>query len=211
MRPTPGGSGVIRSKEDYLRFLDADRRALGIVRSRPRLFGDDIWKFERLLRAVEFSETCRQAWYHRPGRTLLFLRFHLASVRLGFTIPPHVFGPGLAIDDRGTIVVNSSARIGPRCRIGTCVNIGTTAGKDTEAPTIGADVRIGPGVMIFGPITIADAITIEPNAVVNRSFLQPGIRIAGAPAREVTSGEAGGLAGTLSASSHPGSPGTGHI
>lgn len=176
---------MIRSQEEYLWYLEADRRALGVDHGRPRLVGDEIWKFQRLLRAVEFSETCRQAWYHRPGRSLLYLRFHRASVRLGFTIPPHVFGPGLAIVDRGTIVVNSSARIGPGCRIGTCVNIGTTAGKDSEAPTIGAGVRIGPGAMVFGPITIADSITIEPNAVVNRSFLQPGIIIAGAPAREV--------------------------
>ena len=201
----------MRSREDFLRYLEADRQALGIERVRPRLFGDEIWKFQRLLRAVEFSETCRRAWYHRPGRTLLFLRFHIASIRLGFTIPPHVFGPGLAIADRGTIVVNSSARIGSGCRIGTCVNIGTTAGKDTDAPTIGADVRIGPGAMIFGPISIADSITIEPNAVVNRSFSKPGIRIAGAPAREVPTGNKGDLAvtGSDSALTLAISPGTG--
>ncbi len=175
----------ILSREEYHRYLEADRRALGITRSRPRLSGDEVWKFQRLLRAVEYNENCHRSWYHRPGRSLLFVRFHLTSIRLGFTIPPHVFGPGLAIADRGTIVVNSSARVGANCRIDVCVNIGTTAGTDTEAPTIGDDVRISPGAMIFGPITIARNITIGPNAVVNRSFAKPGITIAGAPAREV--------------------------
>lgn len=178
----------MRSREDFLRYLEADRQALGIERVRPRLFGDEIWKFQRLLRAVEFSETCRRAWYHRPGRTLLFLRFHLASIRLGFTIPPHVFGPGLALPDRGTIVVNSCARVGADCRLFACVNIGTSAGAETEAPTIGDNVSIGNGTVMFGRIAIADGITILPKSVVNRSFLAPGITIAGAPSREVGSG-----------------------
>lgn len=197
----------IRSREDYLRYLEADRRALGISRPRPRLTGDEVWRYQRLLRTVEYFDNCKQAWYHRPGRTLLYLRFHFSSIRMGFTIPPHVFGPGLAIAHRGTIVVNSSARIGANCRIDVCVNIGTTAGLDTEAPSIGDNVRIGPGAMLFGPITIADDIAICGNAVVNRSFAKPGITIAGAPAREVVAekeGEAAPGAGAPSAPSGTG-------
>ncbi len=175
----------IQSREDYLRYLEADRRALERDTARPRLFGDEIWTFERLLRAIEYYETCRRAWYHRPVLMYLYTRFRLSSIRLGFTIPPHVFGPGLSIAHRGTIVVNSCARVGANCRLHTCVNIGTRAGASTEAPIIGDNVYIGPGVVLFGPITIADNIAIGAKSVVNRSFPEPDITIAGAPARQV--------------------------
>lgn len=179
------GRTGIRSRDDYLRYLEADRRAMGRATTRPRLAGDETWRFLRLLRAVEYVESCRRAWYHRPLRSLLSLRFHRASIRLGFTIPPYVCGPGLVLPQRGTIVVNSCARIGAYCRIHACVNIGTSAGKSTDAPTIGDNVTIGNGAVIYGDITIADDIMILPKAVVNRSFLEPGITIAGRPARQV--------------------------
>jgi serine O-acetyltransferase len=175
----------IRSREDYDRYLEADRRALEQTRQRPRLFGDGVWRFERLLRAIEYHETCRRAWYLRPVRTWLYLRFHLASIRLGFTIPPHVFGPGLSIAHRGTIVVNSRARVGANCRLHACTNIGSWSGAATQAPTIGENVYIGPGAVLYGPITIADNIAIGANSVVNTSFFEPNITIAGAPARKV--------------------------
>lgn len=184
----PTGPGI-RSREDYYRYLEADRLALEQTRTRPRLVGDSIWRFERLLRAVEYHDACRQAWYHRPMRTLLYLRLHLASLRLGFTIPPHVFGPGLSIAHRGTIVVNSCARVGANCRLHSCTNIGSWPGAAaTHAPTVGENVYIGPGAVLYGPIAIADGIAIGANSVVTTSFTEPDITIAGAPARKIHDG-----------------------
>ena len=214
--PVPRDRAGIRSREDYHRYLEADRRALGQTRSRPRLVGDGVWRFERLLRAIEYHEACRRAWYRRPLRTLLYLRFHLASIRLGFTIPPHVFGPGLSIAHRGTIVVNSCARVGANCRLHACTNIGSRGGSATEAPTVGDNVYIGPGAVLYGPIAIADNIAIGANSVVNASFCEPNVTIAGAPARKVR--DAGttrfvppapfraGPAGTPAPASMPASP-----
>jgi serine O-acetyltransferase len=190
--PAPGEAGKdaelggIRSREDYRRYLEADRLALGQTRSRPRLFGDGVWRFERYLRAVEYHDNCRGgAWYWRPLRTLLYLRLHATSVRLGFTIPPHVFGPGLSIAHRGTIVVNSRARVGANCRLHACTNIGSWSGAARDAPVLGDDVYIGPGAVIYGPIEVADRIAIGANSVVNASFAEPDVTIAGAPARHV--------------------------
>lgn len=51
---------MIRSKADYLRYLEADRIALG----RKHAYGvedwlmDDIWTFERMLRKVEYYHNC---------------------------------------------------------------------------------------------------------------------------------------------------------
>ncbi len=183
----------IRTREDYTFYLEADRVSLEITRPRPRLFGDEVWRFERLLRAVEYAENCLTSPLWAPYRVLLSLRFHHLSTRLGFTIPPNVFGPGLAIAHRGTVVVNASARVGANCRLHVCVNIGSQAGTDLLAPVIGDNVYIGPGAMLFGPIRIADDIAIGANSVVNKSFEEPGITIAGAPARKVSDRGSEGL------------------
>lgn len=175
----------IGSREEYEFYLEADRLSLELIRRRQRLFGDEIWKFQRLLRTLEYTLNCRRSALWRPYRTLLSIRFHRMSVRLGFTIPPNVFGPGLAIAHRGTIVVNSCARVGANCRLHVCVNIGSTAGTDEEAPEIGENVYIGPGAILFGPIRIADGVAIGANSVVTSSFTDPSITIAGAPARRI--------------------------
>ncbi len=108
------------------------------------------------------------------------------STKLGFTIPLNVFGPGLSIAHRGTIVVNTATRVGANCRLHACVNIGTKAGYEDVAPKIGDNVYIGPGAKIFGEIEIANGIAIGANAVVNRSFLEPNVSIAGVPAKKIS-------------------------
>jgi serine O-acetyltransferase len=146
-------------------------------------------------------------------------------MRLGYTIPPGVFGPGLSIAHRGTIVVSSRARVGANCRLHACTNIGSWTGSPEDAPTLGDGIYIGPGAVLHGPITIADRIAIGANSVVTDSFLEPDITIAGSPARKVRDrgttrfampGPAlhdvpltgrGGRAGPTAPASVPGSPG----
>lgn len=176
---------MIRSKTEYLFYLEADRVALNRQRTRPKLFGDEIWKFQRLLRTVEFYENCRTSLFWKPFLIYHSIIFRLYGLLLGYTIPQHVFGPGLAIASVGTIVVNSCVQAGENCRLHVCVNIGSRAGTDTEVPMIGNNVCIGPGAVLFGQISIADNITIGANAVVTRSFTEEGILIAGAPARKI--------------------------
>jgi serine O-acetyltransferase len=178
---------MIRSSRDYRFYLEADRVALGIDHSRPRLLRDEVWRFQRLLREVEFYMNCRQGFWWRPQYLYLRWRYKQLSWRCGFTIPPNVFGPGLSISHRGTIVVNDQARVGVNCRLHVCVNIGATADMRADgAPQIGDNVYIGPGAKVFGNIEIADDIVIGANAVVNKSFLEKGITIAGVPARKIS-------------------------
>lgn len=141
---------------------------------------NDIWKFQRLLRKLEYLTNCRKNKIHR-----LFVSYRYRSLgrKLGFSIPINVFGPGLSIAHCGTIVVNGGAKVGANCRLHVCVNIGTTAGQKTEAPTIGDDVYIGPGVKMYGPIVIGNNTAIGANAVVNKSFPDGGITLGGIPAR----------------------------
>jgi serine O-acetyltransferase len=124
------------------------------------------------------------AW-REQGRRFLGMRFHILSMLLGFTIPTNVFGPGLNIAHRGTIVVNGFTKVGANCRIHACVNIGTKAGYRDVAPTIGDNVYIGPGVKIFGDVKIANGVAIGANAVVNKSFEEEHVTIAGVPAKKL--------------------------
>lgn len=181
---------MISSKEDYLKYLEQDKKALGI---KPMGFGQEIinlfspnpiWKFQKTLRKVEYYNNCKNSGIFKIY--LYFLRFRLKniSIKLGFTIPPNVFGPGLAIVHYGTIIVNSGAKIGANCRLHACVNIGASGGGSL-APLIGNNVYIAPGAKIYGDITIANNIAIGANAVVNKSFDEEGIFIAGNPATKI--------------------------
>jgi len=105
-------------------------------------------------------------------------------LKLGFTIPINVFGPGLSIAHYGTIVVSQHASVGANCRLHAGVNIGASAGQK-GAPEIGNNVYIGPGAIIFGNIKIADGVSIGANATVNKSFETNNVVVAGTPARVV--------------------------
>ena len=174
---------MIQSKEDYILYLEADRKALKKKRSRPRLVGDDIWKFQRLLRKVEYFHNCRKSILSRIRLKYLNYKLYKQSLSLGFYIHLNAFGTGLSIAWSGPIVVY--AKIGANCRISQGVTIGRTPGRN-GIPELGDNVFIGPNAVIVGPIEIADNIMIGANSFVNRSFTEPGITIAGVPAKKVS-------------------------
>ena len=169
---------MILSKSDLQRYLELDRRALGIRRAkRPPLTGYRVWKFQVALRKHEYYANTGRSLFGRIMKKFWGAVHEIYGVRLGFSIPINVFGPGLRINHYGLIVVNPKARVGAFCDIHQGVNIGEGFGKD-EVPEIGDHVYIGPGAKIYGRIRIA-------NAVVNRSFERPDTTIAGVPARQV--------------------------
>jgi serine O-acetyltransferase len=181
---------VIKSKEDYEFYLAADRLALAIRHKRPRILPppnlqDETWRFQRLLRKVEYFENCR----NNPVDKIICLqaRYSLQklSMKLGFVIARNVFGPGLSIAHGGPIIVHSKAIVGENCRIDRCVSIGSIHWP-AAAPIIGNNVYIGPGVVIDGAIEIADGIAIGANSYVNKSFKDPDITIAGCPAKKIS-------------------------
>ena len=104
-------------------------------------------------------------------------------VKTGWSVPPLTCGKGLCIVHRGTVVINPKAKIGENLRCHVCVNIG--ANESGEAPTIGDNVYIGPGAKIFGNITIGSNNKIGANAVVNKTFEDQYVSIAGIPAKIV--------------------------
>jgi len=183
---------VIKSKEDYYYYLEADRIALGITKKRPSLFTDEVWKYERLLRKVEYYLNCKKSIVWKPCYYVLSFFLHRTQVKLGLLVPPNCFGPGLSISHPGTIIVNGRTKVGSNCRLHVCVNIGPDV-RTSQVPTIGDNVYIGPGAKIHGGITIASGIAIGANSVVRKSFDEPNITIAGVPAKKVSDNGSKGI------------------
>src|SRR5438046_3622258 len=128
---------MIESKADYRFYLEADRVAHCQTRRWPRPFVDDTWRFQRLLRKVEYYTNCKRSAFGRAYARFLYVRLHLMERRLGFIVFPNVFGPGLAIPHRGSVMVSPNARVGENCRIHVGAHIGSEVRFDDRAPTIG--------------------------------------------------------------------------
>lgn len=184
---------MIENFNDYKFYLESDRVALSINKWWPQYFTHKIWKFERLLRKLEYYNNCKKTIIYFPYYCFLLFLYRRYSLKLGFTIPPNCFGPGLSIGHPGTLIVNYNARIGENCRIHNCVYIATKAGFSDQAPKIGNNVYIGPGAKIFGPIEIADGVAIGANSVVNKSIKEPWITVAGVPAKKISEKGSRGL------------------
>lgn len=176
---------MIQSKKDLKYYLEQDKIALGIKRSRPLIFGDEIWKFQILYRKYEYLRNVYSNTILLPYVYMIKILFEKKSIKLGYSIPINVFGPGLSIAHYGTIVINSHAKIGSNCRIQEGVTIGATNGSK-EAPNIGNNVFIGSGAKIIGNVNIANDIAIGAGSVVTKDFTEKGITIAGVPAKKIS-------------------------
>ena len=181
---------VIKSKKDYKMFVNSDLLSLGVASQRNWLMLNEIVTFQIRLRRLEFALNCSKNPIRIMFRKYLYRRI---AIRLGISISPNTFGPGLSIAHRGTIVVNGGARIGANCRLHTGVNIGTEAGQSDAAPIIGDNCYIAPGAKIFGSIQIGSNTVIGANAVVNKSFPEGNQSIAGVPAAVVSKKSSAGL------------------
>ncbi len=179
---------MISSKADLEFYLAEDKKALARKRKRP-IRDDLIWRFEIALRKYEYYSNVKNAPISVLNPILKRFwrrRWNNIGLKCGYTIPRNCFGAGLSIAHIGTIVVNSAVRVGNNCRIHVCTNIGTAAGGSADCPVIGDNCYIGPGAKIFGSIRIGNGVAIGANSVVNHSFDEDDITIAGVPARIIS-------------------------
>lgn len=173
---------MIKSKDDLKYYLLQDKLALGKSSKKPKIFSDEIWKFQILLRKCEYYENIDKKSIYKYLYKYLFKR---KSIKLGFSIPLNTFAEGLSIAHYGTIVINGNAKIGRNCRIHEGVTIGATGGSG-ESPIIGENVFIGSGAKILGNIKVADNVAIGANSVVVKDVTESGITVAGTPAKKVS-------------------------
>jgi len=169
---------MIQSKKDYLHYLSEDLRAYQLNTYSFWIgFKSPILRFQRRLRKIEYINNCKKNPISKIF--LLYLRYlnNKLAIRLGFSIPPNVFGPGLCLPHYGTIVITAKSKVGKNCRI----HPGTALGAYHGAPQIGDNVYIGPGAKLYGDITIGNNVSIGANCVVNKSFPE-NVALGGIPA-----------------------------
>lgn len=174
---------MITDKKTYKQYVSLDLKAyeldkVGFI----GFWKTDQLRFQLRLRKIEYLHNVKQK--HPIFRLYLFvleLLNHRLSVKLGFSIPKNVFGPGLCIVHYGTIVVSSKASVGSFCRIHPSTSIGDYNG----APKLGDYVYIGPGAKIFGDIKIGNGVAIGANSVVNKD-VEENVTIAGIPAKKIS-------------------------
>ena len=85
----------------------------------------------------------------------------------------------------GPILTNGGVRVGQDCSIH--INTALVAqGVSNDTPVLGNNIVIGVGATILGGVILADGIAVGANALVNKSFDEPNIAIAGVPAKKVS-------------------------
>jgi serine O-acetyltransferase len=173
---------MINNRQDLQRYLEQDLAQADYRPGLKSLLFNKIWRYLRLLRHYEYALNCRTGLYGKCVQALLEYRLKNLGAQLSFTIPPNVFGPGLALPHIGTIVVNPAVRVGANCRMHVCVNIG--AGRHSkDAPQLGDNCYIGPGAKLYGAIRLGNNVSIGANAVVNKSFVGDDLTLVGIPAK----------------------------
>lgn len=171
---------MIKDRKSLKKYINEDAKYYKSITNseKPRLFTDEVWHYLLALRHFEYHiNTGRNIF----GKIYWGAKYHHLKIRLGFDIPPNTCDYGLCIRHWGCIVINPKVKIGHDCIIQQGVNIGR-GNSENDVPSIGNNVYIGPGAKIYGNIVIADDCAIGANAVVNKSFSNKGVVIAGVPA-----------------------------
>jgi len=177
---------MIIDKKEYLEYLAADKKALRVGDGFRDRYFHEIWKFQKLLRLLEYRLNCKNSFFSKFYTLWIRYRFQQASLRLGFSISPNSCGAGLELGHYGDIVINGKARIGKNCTIaGAGVLIGEDL-KNPDAPVIGDNCYIGPGAKIIGAVHIAEGVTVAANAVVTKSVEDPYITVGGIVAVKIS-------------------------
>lgn len=181
---------MVRSWADFRAYVTADRisrRGGNLVRA---FLWDPRARFAILMRFNEWLLNAGWPWIVRAPGIVWYRRL---SVRLGFSIPLNIFGPGVAFPHYGLIVIAPTVRIGRNCRMHVGVHLGGAAvmmdPRDIvgqSAPLLGDNVYIAPGAKLYGPTVIGDDCVIGTNAVVTKSFPQTGVTLAGMPAKVIS-------------------------
>lgn len=185
---------MINSKKELREYLAADKFALKRTGHFPQ-FNDLIWQYQIALRKSEYYQNTMNKGFKLIKIFLNFFwkyRKFKIGTKCGFFVPNNTCGKGLTLAHIGPVIINHKAKIGDYCRIHACVNIGEDF-RTGEAPILGSHIFIAPGAKIFGNIVIGDWIAIGSNAVVNKSFKEENVSIAGVPAKIVSDKGANGI------------------
>lgn len=170
---------MIKSKRELSFYIMADTMMnrgyfkLPFKERIKRLFlKDDILLFLKLMRKCQY-------YSHSGGVKFIYyiIRYNKLGKKLGISIGYNAFEYGLVIPHYGTIVVGGSNKCGNYCVLHTSTCISDN-GKN-----IGDALYLSTGAKITSKVTLGKNISVGANSVVNKSFVDGNIMIAGAPAK----------------------------
>ncbi|WP_276168403.1 hypothetical protein [Zobellia alginiliquefaciens] len=173
---------MITSKKELLFYIKADRIIAGVTpirgvkeRLKELISPNYTLSYLKAMRYVAYFVNIKKRgtlsyYYH-------LIRFNRLGAKLGFSIGYNAFGYGLLIPHYGTIVVNSDTQAGNYCVLHTSTCIGG-AGK-----VVGNGLYLASGAQIMGGgIILGNNVSVAASSMVNRSFEDSNILLAGLPA-----------------------------
>lgn len=155
--------------------LPLHRKLSEIIRS---FFIGEVIEYLRLMRILDYL-------YNQKGivcaikKKIYAYFYYRLGIKLGFSLPPQIFGYGIVIPHYGTIVVGSNNVIGNYAVLHTSTCIASTGS------TIGEGLYMSPGSKITKRITLGDAVTVGANTVVNKSCEEGFALLGGIPAKKI--------------------------
>lgn len=129
---------------------------------------------------MNYLECMRYLSYYRNKNNPIWIwynwRYRRLGLKLGFSIGYNVFGYGLVIPHYGTIVVGSLNTVGNYAvlQTSTCVS--------NNEKIIGDGLYLATGSVITSKVKIGNNCSVAANSVVNKSFFEDNLLIAGVPA-----------------------------
>lgn len=176
------------------------------------LIREDLYRYDGKLGLGSFFRACRYEagfrfcfWmrltkYLHSNRYTRFGVYHVSNliysmlcVKYGIHIQFQTsIGGGLYIPHALNIVVNSNCVIGQNCNISHGVTLGAAnRGVRAGTPTIGDQVYVAPGAVIFGAITVGNNAAIGANCVVTKDIPAKGV-VVGVPGKIISLSGSGG-------------------
>lgn len=174
--------GEIKTKIELQFYIEADRMMnrgcfkYSIIQNlKMHILPDYISLYLKAMRKASF--------YSRQSgilNKLLFsywkLKHYRLGIKLGYDIGYDTLGYGVVLGHAGTIIIGSSNRIGNYAVIHTSTCI-TNNGKK-----IGNGLYLGAGSILTSPLILGDNVSVGANSLVNKSFEEGNVMIAGSPA-----------------------------
>lgn len=175
----------INNKKELKEFLEYERKNYGRRSTRMPLIcireSSYLWKYNVLLRKTEY--------YVNTGNKLMSFIYRAILAKYKnkhqIYIPINTFDRGLKMMHLGPILVNGRVKGGKD--IALHINTSLVAGGTNDGtPVLEDGVVVGVGAVILGDIRLAKNIAVGANAVVNKSFEEENIAIAGIPAKKIS-------------------------
>lgn len=142
--------------------------------------GQHLWKYNVLLRKTEY--------YINSKNKIMGMLYKLRLMRYQnkhqIRIPINTFDKGLKLMHLGPFLVNGKVKGGKD--ISLHINTAIVAGGSSNGTLVLDDsVLVGVGAAILGDVYLAKNVAVGANAVVNKTFEEENIAIAGVPAKKL--------------------------